>query len=175
MPLVLDTKSVTKAIITGKVNRVIMLLSAVRVTDKATSPLASIENTFDELPPGQQATNVRPMKYMGGRFSAHAMPNAINGNRTICPAIPAKIARGFFVTPSKAFLSRSVPSRNISTNRIGITIQTVFIFYLAIIFGCPGSLLLHKLPLVVVSMGSSLVAMRGPLVVVASLVAEHGL
>ena len=53
--------------------------------------------------------------------------------------------------------------------------STVFIFYLAIIFGCPGSLVLHKLPLVVVSMGSSLVAMRGPLVVVASLVAEHGL
>ena len=53
--------------------------------------------------------------------------------------------------------------------------STVFIFNLVTIFGCPGSLLLHELSLFAVSMGSSLVAMRGPLVVVASLVAEHGL
>ena len=53
--------------------------------------------------------------------------------------------------------------------------STVFLFYLVIIFGCPGSLLLHKLSVVAVSMRSSLVATRGLLVVVASLVAEHGL
>ena len=61
-PLVLETKSVTKAIITGSVKRVIILLNAVKVTDSATSPFASIENTFDELPPGQHATNTNPMK-----------------------------------------------------------------------------------------------------------------
>ena len=31
------------------------LLRAVSVTDRATSPFASFENTLEELPPGQQA------------------------------------------------------------------------------------------------------------------------
>lgn len=53
--------------------------------------------------------------------------------------------------------------------------STVFVLYLVIIFGCPGALLLHKLFLVAVSTGFSLVVMCGPLVVAASLVAEHGL
>jgi hypothetical protein len=46
----------------GNVNRVIMLLIAVKVTDRATSPFASIEKTLDELPPGQHATSTRPIK-----------------------------------------------------------------------------------------------------------------
>ena len=57
-----DTKRDTTSMMTGRVNRVITLLIAVRVTDRATSPRASIENTLEELPPGQQATRTSPMK-----------------------------------------------------------------------------------------------------------------
>ena len=46
----------------GMVKSVMMLLRAVSVTERATSPLASIEKTFDELPPGQQAMSISPMK-----------------------------------------------------------------------------------------------------------------
>ena len=52
----------TNSIIMGRVKSVITLLSAVRVTDSAMSPFASIENIFDELPPGQQAISIIPMK-----------------------------------------------------------------------------------------------------------------
>ena len=41
------------------------------------------------------------------------------------------------------------------------------------IFGCAGSLLLHRLPLVAVSTGYSLVTVCGLLIAVASPVAEH--
>ena len=43
-------------------SKVMTLLSAVRVTERATSPLASMEKTFEELPPGQHATRTRPIK-----------------------------------------------------------------------------------------------------------------
>ena len=39
---------------TGIVNKVMMLLSAVSVTDRATSPLTNLEKTLDELPPGDR-------------------------------------------------------------------------------------------------------------------------
>jgi hypothetical protein len=38
------------------------LLSAVSETDSATSPPANMENTFDELPPGEQAMSNNPKK-----------------------------------------------------------------------------------------------------------------
>lgn len=62
IPLCSVTKRDTNSIMTGMVNNVTMLLTAVRVTDKATSPFANIENTLEELPPGQQAMSMIPMK-----------------------------------------------------------------------------------------------------------------
>ena len=56
-----DIEAVTHSIITGRVKSVIMLLNAVKVTDNATSPFISMENTFDELPPGHHATDVLPL------------------------------------------------------------------------------------------------------------------
>jgi hypothetical protein len=50
----------------------------------------------------------------------------MSGSSTICPTIPVKTALGFLATPAKAFLSRSMPKRNINTMRIGITIHIVF-------------------------------------------------
>lgn len=104
-----------------------ILLTAVSVTDNAVSPFASIENMFDELPPGQQAISTRPIKYTGGKFSVHASVKAMSGNRIICPTIPRTTALGCLATFINASLLSSVPNRNISTMRIGITIQIVFI------------------------------------------------
>ena len=61
-PLCSETKRATNSMMTGMVNNVTMLLTAVSVTDNATSPFANIENTLDELPPGQQAMRTIPMK-----------------------------------------------------------------------------------------------------------------
>ena len=136
-----DMKLAAMSMKNGIVKSVTMLLIAVRVTDRATSPFASIENTFDELPPGQQAISMSPIKYTGGSSSSHATQKAINGNTIICPNVPIKTARGLRATFSNAFLSSSVPKRNISTRRIGITIHTVFInsFFEFCFTGCVSS------------------------------------
>ena len=127
IPALCETKCDVSSIMTGSVKSVTMLLTAVSVTDRATSPLASMENTFDELPPGQQATSTSPIKYTGGTSNSHARAKAMAGSRTICPVIPNATALGWRATFTKASLLSSVPSRNISTIRIGITIQIVFI------------------------------------------------
>ena len=44
------------------VNSVIILLHAVSDTDNATSPLAIMEKMLDELPPGEQAMSMMPIK-----------------------------------------------------------------------------------------------------------------
>ena len=61
-PLCSETKRATNSMMTGMVNNVTILLMAVSVTDNATSPFANIENTLDELPPGQQAMRTIPIK-----------------------------------------------------------------------------------------------------------------
>ena len=119
----LDTNSMIK----GKVNNVMTLLSAVSVTDNATSPFASIEKTFDELPPGQQATSTSPIKYAGGNLSTQATVKANKGSRIICPDRPNSTALGFRATSVNAVFFKLMPNRNIRTMRIGITIHIVFI------------------------------------------------
>ena len=61
-----------------------------------------------------------------GNFNIHATANAITGSRISCPTNPSATALGFLATFVKAFLSRSIPKRNISTMSIGITIHIVF-------------------------------------------------
>ena len=58
---------VTHCIIAGTVASVMTELSAVKDTDNATSPFASIENILLEEPPGQQAINMTPMKNIGDK------------------------------------------------------------------------------------------------------------
>ena len=77
-----ETNRAANPITTGIVKSVTTLLNAVSVTDKATSPLASIEKTFDELPPGQQAISISPMNHTGGRRNASATPKAMSGRAT---------------------------------------------------------------------------------------------
>lgn len=122
-PLCSETKLDTNSMITGIVNIVTMLLIAVNVTDKATSPFANIENTLEELPPGQQAMSIMPIKYTGGNFRSKAKINAIIGNNTNWPVIPTTTARGLRATFVNDSLFKSVPNKNIRTIRMGITIQ----------------------------------------------------
>ncbi len=82
IPTLSPTSWVAQLITKGMVKRVMMLLRAVRVTDRATSPPASLENTFDELPPGQQAMSTKPMKKTGDKWSSDANSKAMSGNNT---------------------------------------------------------------------------------------------
>ena len=125
MPLCSETKLETNSIMAGIVNMVTILLIAVSVTERATSPFANMENTLEELPPGQQAISIIPMKYTGGNFKRHAKTKAITGRINNCPVIPMITARGLRATLVKESLFKSVPNRNIRTIRIGITIQII--------------------------------------------------
>ena len=111
---------------TGMVKRVIMLLNAVSMTDRATSPPASLENTFDELPPGQHAISMRPMKKTGPNPNSLASPRAITGNRTSCPNRATAMGQGRRKTLPKSSKRSVSPRSNISRVRIGNTIQIVF-------------------------------------------------
>ena len=66
IPTLSPTSCVAQLMMKGMVNSVTTLLMAVSVTESATSPFASLENTLEELPPGQQAMSTRPMKKTGG-------------------------------------------------------------------------------------------------------------
>ena len=70
-------------IIKGTVNSVIILLNAVRITESATSPLASMEKTLLLLPPGQHAISTTPTNIRGGKLNAHASTKANNGRSII--------------------------------------------------------------------------------------------
>lgn len=65
----------------GMVNNVIILLHAVSDTDNATSPLAIMEKMLDELPPGEQAMSMMPIKtkVRAGRHVLKQMPASAVG------------------------------------------------------------------------------------------------
>jgi hypothetical protein len=67
------------------------------------------------------------MKYTGGSFRSHAVRNAMAGRIMSWPINPSTTALGLCAISVKAFLVMSMPSMNISTIRIGITIHIVFI------------------------------------------------
>lgn len=104
-----------------------MLLTKVRETDRATSPFAILENTLDELPPGQHATSITPMSIVVGSETNRSIQKAMTGSMTSCPNKPMATARGCFKTIRKSFHSSDSPRSNISKVRIGITIRILFI------------------------------------------------
>ena len=121
----LPAQAVTHSMISGTVNRVIMLLHAVSDTESATSPRASIEKTFDELPPGQQAMSTKPIRKMGSRCNAQPMSHARAGRMMICPIKPASTGNGRSRKSLKSLSRRFNPSSNIKSVRMGITINIV--------------------------------------------------
>ena len=125
-PTCCPTEAVTHCIISGRVNSVIMLLRAVKDTESATSPFASILKILLELPPGQQAISTRPMVKIGSRFITLATANAMAGIRS-CPASPPSTALPRLITKRKSFASSVSPKQNISNVRMGSTISMLFI------------------------------------------------
>ena len=125
----LPTALVTHAMMSGTVTRVMMLLQAVSDTERATSPLANIENTFDELPPGQQAISTKPIRKIGSRPKALPMSHASTGKMMIWPMRPASTGRGRVLNSLKSSIFRFRPNSNISRVKMGNTIQIVFIVY----------------------------------------------
>jgi hypothetical protein len=122
--------------ISGRVNRVMRLLHAVSVTERATSPLANIEKTLLELPPGLQATSMIPMMKRGTppaplskgeKGKRCIIPQAIKGSRMIWPTSPTSTGMGRCAMSRKS-CGRSVsPKSNIRTVSIGSTINIAFI------------------------------------------------
>ena len=104
-----------------------MLLSAVSDTDKATSPLAIIENILDELPPGEQAISIIPMKNKGSNRNAYPNMNASTGKNSICPISPAMMGRGRWRNSLKSSMRNVSPNSNINSVRMGRTIHIAFI------------------------------------------------
>ena len=126
IPAAAPVCAVTACITGGIVNSVTMLLTAVRETESATSPFASLEKTLLELPPGQQAMSTSPILIIGLRLSNDAMPQAMSGNIIICPARPAVKALNLFSTRRKSLPSSVSPRSNISNVRMGSTIRILF-------------------------------------------------
>ena len=115
----------------GNVNSVMILLHAVSVTDNATSPFASMENTLLELPPGQHATSIMPMMNNGVWCMAYGVreqiPQAINGSRIICPTNPISTGLGRSAISRKSAGLSVKPKSNIMSVNIGSTMKMVFI------------------------------------------------
>ena len=124
--------STTQCIMSGIVKSVSMLLTAVRVTERATLPPTRYENTFEELPPGEHAMSIIPIKKRGSSPKSLPSIQATIGNTTICPTIPTTSPPGFEATFLNASKSNPNPNWNISRHSIGITIKTVFISFYSI-------------------------------------------
>jgi hypothetical protein len=120
--------------ISGTVNSVMMLLHAVSDTERATSPLANIENTLDELPPGQQAMSTNPIRNIGSNPRALPISQANAGKMMICPISPANTGLGRVLNSLKSSILRFKPSSNINNVKMGSTIQIVFIVNLFLCF-----------------------------------------
>lgn len=118
MSRLLSTKCVANSIITGIVNSVIMLLHAVSDTDNATSPLAIMEKMLDELPPGEQAMSMMPIKNRGSSWKTCPKANASIGSRMIWPASPAIMGRGRLRNSLKSSVCNVSPSSNINKVRM---------------------------------------------------------
>ena len=123
MPTLSPTMLVATLIMNGMVKSVITLLSAVSVTESATSPPASLENTLDELPPGQQAIKIRPIKNTGSSLNTHASPNAMAGSSTSCPTSATTMGHGCANTFPKSLNLSESPRSNIRSVSIGSTIH----------------------------------------------------
>ena len=101
-PTAAPTYSVVHSMMIGTVNRVIIELTAVRDTDRATSPFASIEKILLDEPPGQHAMSITPIKNIGGNENKNANAHAMMGRMISCPKRPVSIAFGRFAIRTKS-------------------------------------------------------------------------
>lgn len=127
--VLLNKKCVTHFIAIGNVKIVIILLSIVSNTDNSIFPFASRVNAFEELPPGDNAINISPTKYIGLKFINNPIEIATMGKKISCPIKPIITGVGFLIISFNDACFNSVPIRNINIANIGITIQIDNILY----------------------------------------------
>ena len=65
----------------GTVNMLTKLVTAVRVTDKATSPFANLVKIFEVTPPGAAAIIINPTAIVVGKLSKKTSPKATIGSK----------------------------------------------------------------------------------------------
>ena len=86
-----------------------MLFKAVRVTLRATSPLAICEYKFAEGPPGAAANNINPTANSGGKARALAMKKQMIGKSIIWVTRPTMTALGYSYTRLKSAVVSDKP------------------------------------------------------------------
>jgi hypothetical protein len=101
-------------------------LTAVSETDSATSPLASMENTLLDEPPGQHAMSIIPMKNIGGNWNVDTRHQAIAGSKMSWPKRPVSMAPGRLAMSTKSEGLRVSPRSNIRSVRMGRTMRIEF-------------------------------------------------
>jgi hypothetical protein len=96
---VTPSKSAEVKITKGTVRMLRILTMAVKLTDKATSPLANFVNTFEVTPPGAAAITITPKAISRGIGIILIKIKAIIGNRITWQRKPTKkISRNFNYT-----------------------------------------------------------------------------
>ena len=68
--------------------------TVVIITDNAKFALAKYAITFDAVPPGQHATNIKPTAKEASRFNNFAIPQPTKGITVYCAKAPKPIAPG---------------------------------------------------------------------------------
>ncbi len=85
----------------GVMNRAKTVVKAVRLTERATFALASIEIMFETFPPGQAATSIIPNATAGDGFINKTSKKVIAGSMKYCEIIPKTMVFGFFARSLK--------------------------------------------------------------------------
>ena len=104
------------------------LITAVKLTDRATSPLANLVKTLEVTPPGAAAIIITPIAISSGIGIAKISPKAIMGSKIACDKNPTIKSLGVFITVVKSFVVNPRPRPNIITAKhIGAIIFAVSI------------------------------------------------
>ena len=88
------------------------VVQAVITTERATSARAIAVTTFDAVPPGQQATRIRPTASGGARSVSVATVQPASGMMRNWPKNPAATVAGREATRAKSATVRVIPIPN---------------------------------------------------------------
>ena len=89
------------------------LMTAVKVTDRATSPLANFVNIFEVTPPGAAAIIITPNAISKGTGIILIRIKAIIGNKITWLIKPTIKSLGTLMTRKKSLISKPSPKPNI--------------------------------------------------------------
>ncbi len=94
--------------------------TVVIATERATSPLARYDTTFDAVPPGQQPTRMTPAASAGGSCSAAAISQPRNGMMAYCATTPITTGMGRLAIMAKSGAVSVSPMPNMMIPRSGL-------------------------------------------------------